>query len=278
MNLETGICPKCHEYLLLKQKTPFLICPRCGETISAQAANAIVEKRCADPEQVNSIIAECVTLEMQYGPELPYMLLAKVVDNFPRLEKAYYLLVKMSGYEPGNVYEYLKNFAHVKSDPINVPWAESFLDTCLDFHMIDAADLFRSYVYNKIRKDRQEHYLNLIDKLVKEYTAKAADPNSTKWLMTLYTVSSVINVLLFPIMMILSGWLSKFTSLYFAANIVLGMAVVSLEVFLMYIHHKVYGNRLTMSRYEQLWMVIFLSSMVFAVGSVVMGSIWKITF
>ncbi len=278
MNYEAGNCPKCHEYLLLKQNTPFLICPKCGETISAQTANSIVERRCADPEQINAIIAECVALEMKYGPDLPYMLLAKVVSNFPYMEKPAYLLVKLSNYEPGMVYDYLKTFANTKSDPVNVPWAESFLDACLDYQMIEAADLFRSYVRNKLRKDRQAHYLNLIDDIVREYTKKANKPESTKWLMALYIASSVANVILFPIMMMLSGWLSRYTNFYFAVNIILGIVVVSLEVFLLFIHHKIYGNRLTISQTERLWMVIFLSSMVFAVGAVVMGSIWKITF
>ena len=277
MNFEAGNCPKCHEYLLLKQKTPFLVCPKCGETISAQAANAIVESRCADANQINEVIAECVALEIKYGPELPFMMLSKVVANFPHLESPAYLLVKLAGYEPGMVHDYLTTFAGAKSDPTNVPWAESFLDSCLDYHNIDQADLFRSYVRNKIRPEKQSHYLNLIDDLVAEYTVKAANPNSTKWLMILYTVSSVVNVLLFPVMMVLSGWLSQVFSLYFVVNVLLAMAAVSVEIFLMFIHHKIYGNRLNMSQNERLWMVIFMSSMIFAVGAVVMGSIWKIT-
>lgn len=278
MNLQAGICPKCHEYLLLKQNTPFLVCPKCGETISAQAANAIVESRCADPDQINTIIAECVALELRYGPDLPFMLLAKIVDNFPHLESPAYLLVKLSGYEPGLVYDYLKTFAGTKSDPMNVPWAESFLDNCLDYGMIDAAELFRSYVYNKIRKEKQAHYLDLIDQLVKEYTSKSDRPNAARWLMVIYAVSSVINVALFPIMMMLSGWLSQYFGFYFIVNILLGMAVVSAEILLIFIHHRIYGNRLKISQTERLLMVIFMSSMVFAVGSVVMGSIWKIKF
>lgn len=278
MNFEAGNCPKCHEYLLLRQNTPFLVCPKCGETISAQSANAIVESRCADAKQINAVIAECVALEIKYGPELPYMLLSKVVSNFPHLESPAYLLVKLSGYEPGLVYDYLRSFAGTKSDPINVPWAEGFLDNCLGYHTIDQADLFRSYVRNKIRPEKQSHYLNLIEQMVKDYTNKSSDPKSTKLLMTLYIVSSVINVLLLPAMMMLSGWLSQIFSLYFAANILLAVTVVCGEILLMYIHHKVYGNRLNISQTERLWMVVFMSTMVFAVGSVVMGSIWKITF
>ena len=159
-----------------------------------------------------------------------------------------------------------------------MPWAESFLDNCLDYSSIDAADLFRSYVLNKVRKEKQAYYLELIDQLVKEYTDKGVSPKSTKWLMTLYTVSSAVNVLLLPIMMLLSGWLSQIFDFYFAVNIVLAIAVISIEILLVFIHHKIYGNRLNISQTERLWMVIFMSTMVFAVGSSIMGSIWKITF
>lgn len=277
MNLEVGLCPKCHEYLLLKQKSPFLICPKCGETISAQAANAIVEKRCADADQINAVIAECVALEIKYGPDLPFMLLSKIVTNFPHLESPAYLLVKLSDFQVGFVYEYLKMFAETKSDAGNVPWAESFLDSAIDYQTIEFADLFRSYIRNKVRPEKQKHYLDLIDDMVKEYTNKSMDPRSTKQLMTLYITSSVINVLLFPIMMILSGWLSQVFHLYFIVNILLALAVICCEVLLMVIHHRVWGNRLNISQTERLWMLIFMSSMIFAVGAVVMGSVWKIT-
>lgn len=277
MNLEAGNCPKCHEYLLLKTKTPFLICPKCGETISAQSANAIVERRCADADQINAVIAECVALEIKYGPELPFMLLSKIVANFPHLESPAYLLLKLSGYQAGLVYDYLKTFAEIKSDPMNVPWAESFLDNCLDYQTIDYADKFRSYVRNKVRPEKQQHYLDKIDNLAKVYTTKSSNPQSTKWLMTLYVVSSVVNILLFPLMMILSGWLSQVFSFYFIVNTLLALFVVSAEVLLLFWHHKIYGNRLNISQTERLLMVIFMSTMVFAVGAVVMSSVWKIT-
>lgn len=277
MNLQAGNCPKCHEYLLMKQNMPFLICPKCGETISAQSANAIVERRCADADQINAVIAECVALEIKYGPELPFMLLSKIVANFPHLESPAYLLIKLAGYEMGLVYDYLKTFSSIKSEPKNVPWAESFLDNCLSFQTIEFADLFRSYVRNKVRAEKQQFYLDKIETLVKEYTNKSSSPNSTKWLITLYVVSSVVNVLLFPVMMLISGWMSQFFSFYFIVNTVLALAVISLEILLMVIHHKIYGNRLNISQTERLCMVIFMSSMVFAMGAVVMGSIWKIT-
>ena len=277
MDYEAGICPKCYEYLLLKAKTPFLICPKCGASISARAANEIVEKRCADADQVNSIIAECVALELKYGSELPFMLLSKIVSAFPHLESPSYLLVKMSDFQIGLVYDYLKTFAGTKSTSDNVPWAESFLDNALDYNTIAYADLFRSYVRNKVRAEKQKYYFDLIDDMVKEYTNKSLDPRSTQQLMLFYTLSSVVNVLLLPIMMLISGWLSQFFNLYFLVNILLALAVLSLEILLMMLHHKKWGNRLNVSQKERLFMLIFMSSLVFAVGAVVMGSVWKIT-
>lgn len=277
MNFEAGICPKCHEYLLLKTKTPFLICPKCGETISAQAANALVEKRCADATQVDALIAESVALEIRYGSELPFMLISKIAANFPHLERPSYLLVRMSGYQVGFVYEYLKTFAGTKSDPGNVPWAESFLDNVLDYQVIEYADLFRSYVRNKIRPEKQKEYFDLIDKLEKEYSNQSMDPRSTKFLMMIYVIGSVLNCLLLPVMMFLSGWLSQLFHWYYAINILLAAASISGEILFLVWHHKVWGNRLKISQKERLWMVIFMSSMVFAVGAVVVGSIWKIT-
>jgi hypothetical protein len=77
--------------------------------------------------------------------------------------------------------------------------------------------------------------------------------------------------------MLLSGWLSQKLDFYYIINIILGLVVVSAEILLIFVHHKIYGNRLSISQTERLLMVIFMCSMVFAVGSVVMGSIWKIT-
>lgn len=276
MNFDAGICPKCKEYLLLKSNVPFLICPMCGQSISSAEAKNILQSKCQDKDSVNDLIADCIALEMQYGPELPFMILGELIDNFPYLESPAYLITKLTGYEVGAMRSYLKAFAGTKSDPGNVPWAEEFLDNCLDYRNMEFADLFIAYIENKIRPEKQAAYKAKVQKLRKEYTFKASNPSSTKWLYALYIGSAILNVLLFPCFMLLSGILSQFAPLHVVVNMALAMSAVCLEILLMFIHHKIFGNRLGMSNRERILMAIFMSSIVFVVGAGIMGSIWQI--
>lgn len=276
MNFDAGICPKCQEYLLLKSSVPFLVCPMCGQSISSTEAKINLQNKCRDKDCVNDLIADCIVLEMQYGPELPFMILGELLENFPHLESPAYLITKMTGYRVDAVRSYLKAFAGTKSDPNNVPWAEEFLDACLDYRNMEFADLFVAYIENKIRPEKQAEYKNKVQKLRKEYTFKASDPRSTMWLQALYIGSSILNVLLFPCFMLLSGLLSPVMHFYFAVNMGIAMLVVSGEILLMFIHNKIFGNRLAMSNRERLLMAIFMASIVFVIGAGVMGSIWQI--
>lgn len=277
MSYSAAICPKCHHYLLVKDNVPFLVCPVCNESISNQESTTLLHERCHDADRINDVIADCIALELQYGPELPYLVLCEIVDAFPRQESPAYLLTKMAGYSVAAVRAYLRNFASIKSETDNVPWAEEFLDNCLTYQNMEFADLFSTYIQNKVAPANQAKYFDKLQQLRKEYTFKANNPRSTKTLMVLYTVSSVVNVLLFPLFMLLSGWLAPILSMFYAINIGISIIVVCVEVLLLYIHHQVYGNRLGMSQRERLWMVIFLSSMIFALGAAFMGSVWKIT-
>lgn len=158
MNLTAGICPKCKEYLLLKSNVPFLVCPLCGESISNHEATTLLDNRCRDATQMNNITADCIALEAQYGPDLPWLILNRVVANFPQLESPTYLLTKLSGFDPAIVREYLHRFANLKSQPENVPWAEDFLDNCLTYRNMEYADLFTAYIENKVRPAKQDEY------------------------------------------------------------------------------------------------------------------------
>ena len=276
MNLTAGICPKCHEYLLLKSNVPFLVCPLCGEAISNNEAATLLDSKCRDQANLNDLTADCIVLEAQYGPELPFMILRQVVENFPQMESPTYLLTKLSGYDMAAVRAYLQRFANFPSQPSNVPWAEDFLDTCLTYRNMEFADLFAAYIENKIRPAKQDEYRKKLAQLREEYTYKANNPLSTKLLMILYYASAVINVLLFPSFMLLSGWLAPMVGMYYTINIAIAILTVCLEIGLLYWHHHVFGNRLGMSQPERIAMVVFMSSMVFAIGAAIMGSIWKI--
>ena len=274
--LEPGICPQCHDYLLLKSGVPFLICPLCGKSISGEVAIQTLDQRCADPKYTDALIADCVALEAQYGPELAYTILGKLVDNFPRLESPAYMITKLTGFESGTVYQYLKDYAGIKSQPSNVPWAENFLDQTLTFQNMEFAGLFFQYIDNKIRPEKQDEYREKLHKLLKEYTGRSTNPQSTKWLLTLYVVATIVNVLLFPSFMLISGATISWGWANLAINVAIALVALGVEVLLLFVHNKVYGNRIKISPTERLWMVIFLSSLVFAMGASVMGSLWKI--
>jgi hypothetical protein len=263
-----GICPKCGEYILLKDNIPFLVCPVCSGTVSNNEAANVLNKKCNDKDNVSEVIADCIALEVRYGQELPFMVLATLCDNFPRMEQPAYLLTKLSGYDFPAVRMYLEKFSGIKSEPHNVPWAEEFLNSCISYQNMEFADRFMAYAENKLAPDKKQKYIDKIEALRKQYTAKAADPKSTRLLLMLYIMSAIANVVLLPLFI--------FTEMIFVINIVIAMTLISAEIGLLFWHNKAFGNRLGMTERERLYMVIFMCSLFFALGAGVIGSIYKI--
>jgi hypothetical protein len=254
-----GICTKCNEYILLKDGVPFLVCPKCNATVGFREATAELNKKCADKDTVHNVIGDAIALEMDYGPELPYRVLTTVSENFPRMEEPAYLLVQLSGYDSTLVRAYLEEFCEIKSDKGNVPWAEGFLDLIITYGNMDIADLIVKYIDNKIPQTKKQKYFDRVEKLRKEYTAKATDPKSTTLLFTLYITGAVLNILSLPLLM-----LTPFSPIL---NFMIAMLLVSIEMGFMFWHNKVWGNRLSVLGKEKLLMVIFICSMFFALGA-----------
>ena len=265
MAFKAGVCTRCSEYILLKENIPFVVCPKCTGNVSGREAAEALKVKCNDKDKINDIIADCIALEVQYGPKLPFMVLAMVADNFPRMESPAYLLVKLAGFDTASVRMYLDAFAGVKSDPKNVPWAKEFLDNAVAYRNMEFAPLFVSYIENKLGKDDKEKYLNKVDKLKKEYTVKSDSPEAVRLLMMLYVISAVVNVLLLPFFLL--------TDFHFGLNILIAIAFVCAEVGLMSWHHKVFGNKLGMTDRERLWMTVFMCSLFFAFGAGIIGSV-----
>jgi hypothetical protein len=268
MALVAGICPKCNEYILLKENIPFLICPCCSGTISNRECRAFLEKRCGDKDKVHGVIADCIALEINYGKELPFMVLTVLCDNFPRMEEPAFLLVKLSDFDWSITRTYLETFSEIKSNSDNVPWAAEFLDEAITYRSMEFADFFVQYIENKLEENKKQKYLDKVERLRKEYTDKASNPKSTKLLFALYIASSIINVLTLPLFI--------FTDMFYLINISIAVILVMAEIGFMFLHNKVFGNRLSMDERERLFMVIFMCSLFFALGSGIIGSIYKI--
>jgi predicted RNA-binding Zn-ribbon protein involved in translation (DUF1610 family) len=268
MSFSAGICTKCEEYILLKDGVPFLVCPMCGATVGYREATEVLGKKCADAKQVHEVVADCIVLEAAYGPELPFMILADVCDNFPRMEEPAYMLVRLSAYNAMVVKTYLESFADIKSDARNIPWAEEFLDAVVTYRNMEMADLLIRFIENKVKDEKKKEYLDKVNGLRKEYVSRAADPKSTKLLFALYITASVLNILALPIFMLIPWGILP----CFSCSVVL----VCIQMGFMFWHNKAFGNRLSITPRERLFMVIFMCSMFFALGSGVIGGIYKI--
>jgi hypothetical protein len=269
MSFSAAICPKCEEYILAKDGVPFLICPMCNGSISAHDALERLKLKCNDKDKANEVIGDCIALELQYGPQLPYLVLATLCDNFPKMEEPAFLLVRLSNFDMEPMYLYLDTFAKIKSNPKDTPWVTEFLDTVLLYKNMGYADLLSAYIENKCDKENREKYLKILEKLRKEYTDKSASPKSTMLLYWIYICSSVINILVLPIFMVLKNFNLLGT---FSVSVLLACT----EVGLMFWHNKVFGNRLSMTDKERLFMVIFLCSLFVALGAGVVGGMIKI--
>lgn len=262
-----GICTKCNEYILLKDNVPFLVCPVCGENIGFREATDSLNKRCTDKDAVHGVIADAIALELDYGAELPFRILTTVAENFPRMEEPAYLLVHLSGYDRNMVHVYLEQFSEIKSNPDNVSWAKGFLDTIINYANMEFADLINQYIENKLPQNKKEEYLNRVRMLREEYTAKAQNPRSTKLLFAIYITSSILNILILPLLML--------TPLGIILTFLIAMLLVAAEMGFMFWHNMAWGNRLGVDGKEKLFMVIFLCSMFFALGSgIIAGAPW----
>lgn len=269
MSFSAAVCPKCEEYILAKDGVPFLVCPMCKGNISAKdAADKLVQK-CNDKDKVHEVIGDCIALELQYGPQLPYLVLATLCENFPKMEEPAFLLVRLSNFDSGLMYLYLQNFAKIKSNPKDTPWAVEFLEEALRYKNMLYADLLSAYIENKCDKAKQEKYFKILEKLRKEYNDKSASPKSTKLLYWIYVCSAVFNVLLLPLFMLIP-------QLNLLLTFSISVLAVCLEVGLMFWHNKSFGNRLSMTNRERLFMVIFLSSLFVALGAGIIGGFIKI--
>jgi hypothetical protein len=231
----------------------------CDETTSYREATELLNQKCGNKDTVHGVIADAIALELNYGAELPYQILTAVCENFPRMEEPAYLLVRLSGYLPVLVKAYLDDFAEIKSDKGNVPWATDFLDTIITYGNMDIADQIIQYIDNKVPQAKKQEYYDKVEKLRTEYTSRASDPKSTKLLFLIYIIGASLNVLILPALML--------TNLGIIITFMISMLLVSIEMGFMYWHNKVWGNRLSISDKEKLFMVIFICSMFFALGS-----------
>ena len=260
-NLCAGICPSCKEHLLIKKGIPFLVCPLCSDSISAREAEATLEVVCEDPQKLSENIAKVIKLERLYGPELPHYVLIVLAEKFPNNEDVAYLLVKMSDYHQFNVRKYLTTFAGSRKA---VTFAEDFLDKTLTYRNMAMADMFEQYIKNKVTGNNRDKWLEKLDEMRKNFRPEGIEGRNMTYLYTVYIASTVINLALCMLFLLIN--------IDFILSAIIAIAILFVQVTLIYLHGRKYGDRVEISETERFFVVAFMCSLVIVVGGMFLGA------
>ena len=257
-----GICPACEDVVVIKKQMLFFACPHCQQKISTNEARTRLAGTCADPADADDMLKHCVDLELRYGPEVPLEILLQIRKYHPHNEAVSYSIVRMSGYKPEYVRQYIKDFSAVKKQ---VPFAEDFLDNTLIPQYIMLVNHFSQYIENKLPADRQKKYKEKLNEMKVNYVGRSdrTEGDGMMLMYVLYSVGAAINVGLLILFILLP------LAVYF--NIMIAIAAFMVEIFVLFLHNKSYGNRFEISKREKIFLIIFLCSIVVAIGGVFIG-------
>lgn len=262
MNVNAGICPSCNEHILLKKGIPFLICPLCGESISAKQSAAVLQEMCSDPKMINENLLQCIKLEEKFGPSLPLQILAVLTENFPYNEDVAYLTVKMRGYSGLAVKQYLLAFSESKK---KVPYADDFLDNAMTGKNMVWGHLFEKYIENRLSGSKQKWFRERIREMRAAYGSKETEERAVGVLYFLYIVCGIVNIAL--------AGLFLFLNWHIIFYVMMALGVLSIEISLMYIYSRNFNEEIEIVGIERALMVAYMCSIVVAVGGVFLGAL-----
>ncbi|MDR0975969.1 MAG: hypothetical protein LBM01_03370 [Christensenellaceae bacterium] len=256
MSFTAGVCPKCKEYLLLKEGVPFLVCPLCSANISFQKSQTLLKNRCMNPENISKLIEDCLTLEVRYGKELPLYIMGELADNFPSNEEVSYLLCSLTNFDEALTREHLKKFAALPSKPA---WAEKLLAACLRFDYLDIEDTLKTYIKTKLDPKFHPEYLAKLKHLMGQYKGDRYTRSSTVSLWAMFAGFAVLNLAV-PVVFFVA--LPMLTIL---ATGLIALGIMLLELGCLFLHNRVFGNRTGLAGVEKVLTVVFVCSIVFLV-------------
>ena len=264
MNVIAGICPNCLKVVSSKKKNLFLICEHCEETVPMRQAVAYLNDLCSEPGSVKNVIDLCLELEETEDVELPLEILRILEEEHPYNEQIAYTRVRLSGYEPQVVRKYLNTFAGVKTTP---SYAEDFLENAIIPANMVHFTLFSNYIENKIKKEKQQEYRDKLGAARSDYIGSGGEEEGQGIvsMYALYIISAAVNIGMI--------FLFFFLDLHIAINVIIGMAIFCIELFVWYLHNKMYGNRLGISPIEMIFLIIFLSSIPIAIAGLAISAL-----
>jgi hypothetical protein len=145
------------------------------------------------------------------------------------------------------------------------PFAADFLDRVLEPKNMGMLPLFTKYVDNKLPPNVQKKYRETLDLLKGEYLNGPGAGEGMRLLYVYYTAGSLINAGLVILFMLLN--------LHFAFNVLIAMVVFCVELILLFLHNRSFGNRIGIAARERVFLAVFLSSVPLAIAGVVIGAL-----
>jgi len=256
-----GICPECNEILGIKQRALFLECPKCKKTIGVRDATNYLEEMCADANYKLQVIDMCLGLEQKGEIEKALGIIGKLNEKHPHDEQVAYTFVRMSGYAPEIVRQYLETFATAKGEK---PFAEEFLDNVMDMRFIMMLPNLIRFAENKLNTKKKRKYLEVLEGMRDDYELGKKEDSAGMGLMYLfYAIAALLNVGSMIVFI--------FTNMPLWANILIVVGLFAVEFFALFLHNRVYGNRLNISKIEHYFLTVFMASIPIAVGGAVIG-------
>jgi len=168
----------------------------------------------------------------------------------------------MSGYAPEAIRYHLNTFAEVKGEK---PFAIDFLDYAIQpAHMPMHANIAK-YIVNKLPPAKQKEYLERLSTIKSEYTKGVGLGDGMPMMYAIYSIGSLVNIG-FAIFFIV-------VDILFIFNVLIAMAAFGFQLMALFMHNRVYGNRLGMSKSELAFLCAFLSSAAISIACVIIGAL-----
>lgn len=247
----------------MSQKNIFVTCPKCGESISGEEGTKKLRDWVADPANTTDVIAKCLELEERFGSEIPMAILLMVEDAFPLNEKIAFLNLKFNNYQKAHVKNHLTRFAKIKAKGY-LPWAEEFLNSAMTVRNMEYSDLFEDYINNKVISKRKDKLIEMMRGMRASYTKTSTSNPALGFLYTFYVSGAVLNLGLVILYLFLNMPIFIF--------VLITATILAVELFILFLHNRIFGNRMEISDNERLLMVIYMSSIAVAIGGTFIGA------
>ncbi|MCL2755585.1 MAG: hypothetical protein FWE45_00855 [Firmicutes bacterium] len=255
-------CPKCNSIILVQAGEAFVRCPGCTKNISVEDAWKNLDDFCSVPANTAAMIEKCIILEKKYGPDISMPILGLLHEKYPDNEEIMYLIVKTSGFDSIIVKDYLIKF---KDDKKKVSFAEDFLTKALTVRNMEYISMFEDYIESKLRPARKERFKELMRELKASYVKTSTGANALMLLYAFYAIGAAINIAMVIFFL--------FSDLQLFIYVLVAAGTLGIEISLLYFHNRKFGNRLTTSDRERLFMVIYMATIVLVIGGVFVGGV-----